>query len=285
VGVTDTVAVSGTGLSGDRLVPFESTAGTGPARSRRPQWLRRPAGVPWWFEIVLLYGLYKVYSYVRNGVSWEARSTAYDTGASILRFEDAWGLSWERWLNDWVSGSDVLSAGVALYYQSFHFWLTPIVLVWLYKRRRAAYRVASTVWMATTCLALVGFYLLPTAPPRLMAGEGFVDVMRNTSSWGWWSTSGSPGPDMVSNQFAAMPSLHCAWAAWCGIVVFVLVRRTWVRVLAVLYPLGTFFVVMATANHYLLDIVAGVALLAAVGGVVLLGARQIRDRRAPAVPA
>ena len=100
--------------------------------------------------------------------------------------------------------------------------------------------------------------------------------MRQTSSWGWWSTSGSPGPDMVSNQFAAMPSLHCAWAAWCGIVVFLLVRRTWVRVLAVLYPLTTFVAVMATGNHYLLDIVAGVGLLAA--------GRRRRPPRRPAGP-
>ena len=60
--------------------------------------------MPWWFEFVLLYGLYKFYSYVRNGVSWEARTTAYDTAADILRIEDALHLAWERRLNDWTAG-------------------------------------------------------------------------------------------------------------------------------------------------------------------------------------
>ncbi len=277
--MTDTVAVSGTGVRVEHL----GAADPAPAVPRRR--LRRPAGMPWWFEIVLLYGLYKFYSYIRNQVGWEARSTAYDTGAAILSVEDSLFLSWERPLNEWVHGSEVLSAVAAVHYQSFHFWLTPIVLVWLYRRRRPHYRVASTVWMGTTFLGLVGFYLVPTAPPRLLSGEGFVDVMRETSSWGWWATSGAPGPDMISNQFAAMPSLHCAWAAWCGAVVYLLVRRTWVRVLAVLYPLSTFVVVMATANHYLLDVVAGVVLVALVTGVVVLGSRQIRNRRTPVVPA
>ena len=284
--MTDTVAVSGTRVAGDAFGPREvAPAAGGRVAALRARVLRRPAGVPWWFEFVLLYGLYKIYSYVRNGVSWEARTTAYDTASDILAFEDALGLAVERPLNEWTAGSDVLSAVMALHYGSFHLYLTPVVLIWLYRRRRSAYRLASTVWVGTTFLALVGFYLFPTAPPRLMpASEGFVDVMRETSSWGWWSSSGSPGPDMVSNQFAAMPSLHCAWAAWCGVVVFLLVRRTWVRVLAVLYPLVTFVSTMATGNHYLLDVVAGVVLLGLVGGVVLLGARQIRSRRTAGAP-
>jgi hypothetical protein len=236
-------------------------------------------GLPWWFEFVLLYGLYRFYSRIRNGVG-DVQRRAYANGATILDFEDSWHLAWERTLNDWAQKSAEFRAVMALHYASFHLYLTAGVLIWLYRRRRAAYRLASTVWMTTTFLALVGFYLVPTAPPRLMAGQGFVDIMRQTSSWGWWPTSGAPAATSISNQFAAMPSLHCAWAAWCGIVVFVLVRRTWVRVLAVGYPLMTFLAVMATGNHYLLDVVAGVGLLGAVGGVGLVATRQLRDRRA-----
>jgi hypothetical protein len=281
--VTDTVAVSGSEVSLDPHGATDVVDPVAPARRTLRQHAR--AILVGAFEFALLYGLYKFYSFVRNGVSRESRASAYDTGAAILRFEDTFFLSWERPLNDWVANSDVLSAIVAVHYQSWHFWLTPAVLIWLYRRRRAHYRVASAIWMGTTFLALVGFYLLPTAPPRLMAGEGFVDVMRETSSWGWWATSGAPASEMISNQFAAMPSLHCAWAAWCGAVLFLLVRRTWLRVLAVGYPLSTFFVVMATANHYLLDIVAGLAVLGVATGVVLLVDRQVRDRRTSAVAA
>ena len=276
--MTDTVAVSQVGVSGDRATPPAVAAADAPAPTRRPRLLRRPTGVPWWFEFVLLYGLYRFYSHIRNGVG-NVHERAYANGAAILDLEDTLHLAWERTLNDWAEGSAAFRAVMALHYASFHLYLTAAVLIWLYRRRRAAYRLASTVWMGTTFLALVGFYLVPTAPPRLMAGEGFVDIMRQTSSWGWWPTSGSPAANSISNQFAAMPSLHCAWAAWCGIVVFVLVPRTWVRVLAVLYPLMTFMAVMATGNHYLLDVLAGLALLLVVGAVALLGARHLRGRR------
>ncbi|MGY1742569.1 MULTISPECIES: phosphatase PAP2 family protein [unclassified Blastococcus] len=280
--MTETVAVSGTRAPGDLLgTPQPAATTAGPARRTRVARLLRPAGVPWWFEFVLLYGLYRFYSHVRNGVG-EVHSEAYANADAILRFEDAWGLAWERGLNALAHGSDALRSVVALHYASFHLYLTPVVLIWLYRRRRAHYRLASNVWMGTTFFALVGFYLWPTAPPRLVPAEGFVDVMRLTSSWGWWPTSGSPASNAISNQFAAMPSLHCAWAAWCGIVVFLLVRRPWVRVLAVLYPLTTFVVVMATGNHYLLDVVAGVGLLVLVGGVLLLGTRHVRARRVAA---
>ncbi|WP_051684276.1 phosphatase PAP2 family protein [Blastococcus sp. URHD0036] len=282
--MTDTVAVSGARSTADAPGPAAPETAPGVAPARRARLLRRPTGLPWWFEFVLLYGLYKFYSHVRNGVG-EVHDRAYANADWILRFEDATFLAWERWLNDWAQGSDLFAAVMALQYATWHLYLTAAVLIWLYRYRRAAYRVASTIWMATTFFALVGFYLLPTAPPRLMQGEGFVDVMRQTSSWGWWPTSGSPAANSISNQFAAMPSLHCAWAAWCGIVVFLLVRRTWVRVLAVLYPLMTFMAVMATGNHYLLDVVAGLALLAAVGAVVLLVARLVRTRRAPVAAA
>ena len=69
-----------------------------------------------------------------------------------------------------------------------------------------------------------------------------------------------------------MPSLHCAWATWCGIMLFIFARRTWVRVLGVLYPLTTYFVVMGTGNHYLLDVIAGIATLAG-GALVAFGLR------------
>jgi hypothetical protein len=124
--------------------------------------------------------------------------------------------------------------------------------------------------MLTTALALIGFYWLPTAPPRLLSDEGFVDVMSQTSTWGWWPTSGTPGSDAISNQFAAMPSLHCAWATWCGLVLVLLARRRWIRVVAAVYPLTTYFVVLSSGNHYLLDVVGGVAVLVVGAALVQL---------------
>ncbi|RBY76161.1 PAP2 family protein [Blastococcus sp. TF02-09] len=230
--------------------------------------LRSFARPLWWVEVLLLAVLYGVYSLVRNSVG-DVVARAYANGREILAVEDTWGLAQERGLNDWVHRTDVVAAAVALHYATLHFLVTPAVLTWLFVRRPGQYRAASGILMVTTALALIGFYWVPTAPPRLLPDEGFVDVMSQTSAWGWWPASGTPGSDAISNQFAAMPSLHCAWAAWCGVVLVVLVRRTWVRMVALGYPFSTFFVVLGSGNHYLLDVVAGV-------GVLCLGAAVVQ---------
>jgi hypothetical protein len=231
---------------------------------------RRSPGRPrWWAEFAIIGVLYGVYSLVRNSVG-DVVARAYGNGREILGLEDGWGVSVERGLNVWVHRSDLLAGVVSLHYATLHFLVTPAVLVWLFFRRPARYRVVSAVLMLTTALALIGFYWLPTAPPRLLSDEGFVDVMSQTSTWGWWPTSGTPGSDAISNQFAAMPSLHCAWATWCGLVLVLLARRRWIRVVAAVYPLTTYFVVLSSGNHYLLDVVGGVAVLVVGAALVQL---------------
>jgi len=232
---------------------------------------RAPGRPRWWAEFAIIGVLYGVYSLVRNSVG-DVVARAYRNGREILALEDGWGVSLERWLNEWVHRNELVSGAVALHYATLHFLVTPAVLVWLFFRRPARYRVVSAVLMLTTALALIGFYWLPTAPPRLLTDEGFVDVMSQTAGWGWWPSSGTPGSDAISNQFAAMPSLHCAWATWCGVVLVVLARRKWVRVVGAVYPLTTFFVVLSSGNHYLLDVAGGVLVLSAGAALVQLTA-------------
>ncbi|SOC50427.1 PAP2 superfamily protein [Blastococcus aggregatus] len=242
----------------------------------RPRW--------WWAEFATIGVLYAAYSLVRNSVG-DVAVRARANGREILALQDGWGLALERGLNDWVQRTDVAAVAVALHYATLHFLVTPAVLVWLFFRRPTRYRVASSVLMITTALALIGFYWLPTAPPRLLPDEGFADVMSQTSTWGWWPQSGTPGSDAISNQFAAMPSLHCAWAAWCGLVLVLLARRTWIRLVGAVYPISTFFVVLGSGNHYLLDVVAGVLVLCVGAGVVLAAASAARVRAQEAVEA
>ncbi len=94
---------------------------------------------------------------------------------------------------------------------------------------------------------------------------GFIDTMARYGHDGWWggAASAPQGLGSLTKQFAAMPSLHVGWAVWCGIVVAGNTRRTWVRVLAVAYPVLIVFVVLSTANHYLLDAACGLLVLAA----------------------
>jgi membrane-associated phospholipid phosphatase len=114
-------------------------------------------------------------------------------------------------------------------------------------------------------------------PPRLLpASYGFVDTLRTYG--GLWSFD-SGAMQKVSNQYAAMPSLHFAWSLWCTLVFLPAARRPWLRVVVLGYPVLTLFAIVVTANHYWLD-AAGGALALGIG--VLVGTWW--DRRSRALP-
>lgn len=109
-------------------------------------------------------------------------------------------------------------------------------------------------------LALVGFWLYPLAPPRLMPGLGFIDTAHGPQDL--------TNPDYgaltsLTNQYAAMPSLHFGWSLWCGVVIVILAPKTWMKLLGALHPLFTVCAIVATANHWVLDAVGGAAVVGA----------------------
>ena len=108
-------------------------------------------------------------------------------------------------------------------------------------------------------MALVGYYLYPLAPPRLMNGSDFIDTVVVHQTWG---SMASGDLKNMSNQYAAMPSMHIGWSLWCGLTIFALASVPWVRVLGLLYPTATLVVIVATANHFWLDAVGGMICLA-----------------------
>lgn len=172
-------------------------------------------------------------------------------------------------------------------YASLHYVVTPAVLIWIFRRHSAVYRRARTWLMTSTMLGLIGFTLMPTCPPRLLAaGHGFVDTMAQYSSYGWWGTEASAPRGMggMTNQYAAMPSLHVGWALWCGILLWRHARHPLLRAAGIAYPLITTFVVMGTANHYFLDAVAGAAVMglgALLARPVMRLADRVRDAAGP----
>jgi hypothetical protein len=236
----------------------------------------RPA---WWFEIALIAACYAVYSMIRNHVG-NVRAVAYTNANTIADIENTLALDIERTLNNWLHGNPVLAVPSCFYYASLHFVVTPALLIWLYMRRPQVYTRARTVLMLATGAALIGFYLTPTAPPRLIGNpNGLHDIMAEFAGWGWWPASGAPASDAISNPYAAMPSVHCMWAIWVGLVVFVCAQQIWVRVLGLAHPIITVTVVMATGNHFLLDAVAGAALLAIALMIVMLFSKRSRARQ------
>ncbi|MEW2285454.1 phosphatase PAP2 family protein [Streptomyces sp. NPDC047841] len=229
----------------------------------------------WWTElplIVLVYGCYSAGRLLARGDV----TTAVDHGLAILRVEKALRLNAEHPLNRLFTREPWLGVPADFWYASLHYLVTPVILVWLFRARAAHYRAARTWLMASTFIGLIGFTLLPTCPPRLLsAGHGFVDTMAQYSAYGWWGGEASAPRGMggMTNQYAAMPSLHVGWALWCGVMLWRHGGTRLTKVLGVVYPLVTALVVMGTANHYFLDAVAGVAVM---GVGLLLAPRLLR---------
>ncbi|MGW1075678.1 phosphatase PAP2 family protein [Streptomyces sp. NPDC002537] len=225
----------------------------------------------WWTELPLIAVVYALYSAGRLLVRGDVQS-AVDHGLAILDLEKTFRINFEHPLNRLFTDHPALGIPADFAYASLHYVLTPALLVWAFKRRPADYRFLRSWLMIATLIGLIGFTLLPTCPPRLLdPAEGFVDTMRTYASYGWWGGDASAprGLGGMTNQYAAMPSLHVGWALWCGVVLFRYGRTTWSRIAGVVYPLAIALVVMGTANHYFLDAVAGCAVM----GVGLLLAR------------
>lgn len=215
----------------------------------------------WWTELPLIAVVYALYSAARLMVRGDV-DDAVEHGADILHFEQWTHLDPEHWFNQLLTHHAFLGVPADFAYASLHYVVTPSVLVWLWLRRPTHYRAGRTWLLISTLIGLVGFTVVPTAPPRLLPGaHGFMDTMSQYGSYGWWGTDASAprGLGHLTNQYAAMPSLHVGWSLWCGIMLFRHGRHWTVRTLGVLYPLTTALVVMGTANHYLMDAAAGVA--------------------------
>jgi hypothetical protein len=217
---------------------------------------RRPAAPRWWQELTLIGVLYGVYTLTRDALP-RHEIAAYHRAVTVLSVERWLHIDIEHWANALVAHTHWLAYGCDYYYSTLHFVVTLCVLVWLYRKHPTRYRSIRSVLVITTLVALVGFTLLPLAPPRML--PGYVDTVVRFHTWG---SLASPSVANASNEFAAMPSLHIGWSLWCAFALISLARRRWVRVLGALYPVATLFVILGTANHYVLDAAGGAAALA-----------------------
>ncbi|MFE2294351.1 phosphatase PAP2 family protein [Streptomyces sp. NPDC059452] len=241
-----------------------------PATGHRPRW---------WTELPLIAVVYGLYSLGRLLVRGDV-STAVDHGLAILRLEQALYLNAEHPLNRLFTSTPSIGIPADFAYATLHYLVTPAVLVWMFRRRSAAYRSARVWLMNSTLLGLVGFSLMPTCPPRLLdASHGFVDTMAQYSAYGWWGEGASAprGLSGMTNQYAAMPSLHVGWSLWCGILLWRHARHPLLRAAGIAYPLITTVIVMGTANHYFLDAVAGAAVMG-LGALLTRPVMRLADR-------
>ena len=217
-------------------------------------------------EIALVALGYGLYSLIRNAVP-EVATDAIARSLSLWQFEQALGIDFELWLNHTVHAVTWITVTANYFYASMHFVVTIAVLIWLFRWHPGRYRAARTVLALTTGLALIGYFVYPLAPPRLLPDGSFFDTVALHETWG---SMASGDLQSLSNQYAAMPSMHAGWSLWCGIAIAMFAQRRWVRTLGVLYPLVTLLVITATANHYVLDAVGGWVTLALGFGLQML---------------
>ncbi|MFD7913085.1 phosphatase PAP2 family protein [Streptomyces sp. NPDC059752] len=220
--------------------------------------LRAPRRPRIWFEVLLIAISYWTYSLIRNAVP-EQKAAALANADWIWSAERTLGIAVEQSVNHAINSVTWLIVGMNYYYATLHFVVTIGVLVWIYRFHPGRYAATRMVLFATTGVALVGYYCYPLAPPRLMNGQNFIDTVLVHHTWG---SMASGNLKQMSNQYAAMPSMHIGWSLWCGLTIFAVASAPWARILGLLYPTATLVVIVATANHFWLDAVGGMICLA-----------------------
>jgi hypothetical protein len=271
---------------------------------------RPDIGLRWWREVVYIIVVYTLYSSVRNlfgsGDGGAAiAEPAFSHAKAIIQVERNIGLYFEDRLQSWYL--DLPAHGLIrlwnVWYGLFHFVVAAAALVTMFRRMPERYRLWRNTLAITTVLALVGFASFSLMPPRLLddpgifggcqvyatgqdlpekAGRppcddfGYVDT---TAVWGGWASFGSEEMAKVSNQYAAMPSMHIGWSTWCALVLVPMVRRRGAKVLAGLYPVMTLFVIIVTGNHYWIDGLGGILCLGVGFLLARAGTRWWEERR------
>ncbi|MET7984164.1 MULTISPECIES: bifunctional glycosyltransferase 87/phosphatase PAP2 family protein [unclassified Streptomyces] len=258
---------------------YRAPVPTGPTAPVPTRWKRLPllpsgrvlARPNLLLELLLIRVGYSAYQQIRlaatGGLASGGRATAEQHGEQILAVERFLRMDIEVWANHAVVKAAFLRDFFDFYYESFHFLVPLTVLGVLYVRRSPDYRWARSALGYATLLALVGFWFYPLAPPRLMPGLGIVDTVHGVQDF---SKPDYGALTALTNQYAAMPSLHFGWALWCGAVIAVLAPRWWMKALGLLHPLLTLTAIVVTGNHWVLDAVGGAAVVAAGFGVTHL---------------
>jgi membrane-associated phospholipid phosphatase len=223
-----------------------------------------PKGYPDAFRQVGLFILADLCYETVRGVAEGQKAVAFANGREIIDFERSTGTFFEPGFQSLLIGERWLIDIANFMYMNSHFVLTTAFLVWLYIKRNENFYFVRNMFMVAMALALVGYALYPTAPPRLYPEFGFIDTITDFSQ----VNHDSALVKIFVNPYAAVPSMHCAFALMISVPGVMLSRHLWAKAFWAVYPLVVFWVVVVTANHYWADaaigwMVAGLAALAA----------------------
>ncbi len=206
-----------------------------------------------------------VFAYqIARGIADRNPAKAFSNGLGVIDVERHAHALFELSLQRLAESSHFLAVLTAWTYWMSQFTVLGLALLWIYLRRNDYFvRFRNTILVANA-IGLLGYVLLPTAPPRMFPDFGFVDMLGQLGGL----NHGSGVIQLASNQFAAMPSLHAADSLIVGVMLAFIVRRKVFKALWLLWPAWVWFSVMATGNHFWLDIVAGIAVAALAAGIV-----------------
>ena len=236
----------------------------------RSRLLPRGAGDLLW-QIVLFCGAYWLYRLVR-GLVWDQSAAAFEHARQIVDVERALGLFVEPSLQHWAIGSGWIDDIGSWMYLNTHFVVTTCALAYIYLFRNEHYYFVRNMFMVAMGLALAGYLLYPTAPPRMLPELGFADSVSDFTG-----VSSDASVNALFNPYAAVPSMHVGFALMLSVPMIRMARRTWAKALWALYVPVVTLVVVVTANHWVLDAVAG----AAVAAVSALAAQTVFARVRP----
>ena len=243
----------------------------------------------WWKEAIIITIFYSVYTAIRNqfgstlveGVS--VPNHAFTNAIRVIRFERWIGLFHEETIQEWFLPHIWFIKTMNVYYGTAHFFVTLGVFIALYKFRPSVFGQWRNTLAVMTALAIIGFSLFPLMPPRLLDAPcpdagfgakcivselrtrngaenfGFVDTIKEFG--GPWAFDSGPG-SKLTNQYAAMPSLHIGWSTWCAFGLWPIARKLWMRLALLIYPSVTMLCIIVTGNHFWIDGVGGLLVFA-----------------------
>jgi hypothetical protein len=211
-------------------------------------------------QFALFAAAYYSYRIVRGQVDGRA-AAAFEHARSLIDIERTLHVFVEPSVQAWGSGSSLLMDGASWVYINAQTTVTVSALVWLYLFRNSSFYFVRNMMVVAMCIALVGYIVYPTAPPRFLPEWGFFDAVADFTG----VRADSVAVNTLFNPYAAVPSMHVAFALMIGIPLARLVRWPALRVFWALYPLLITFVIVVTGNHFLADAFLG-ALTAGVSG-------------------
>ena len=236
----------------------------------------------WWKggirEITLFLVVYTAYSLTQDALP-DRQLLAFHNTYNVIDFETRLKIFWELNIQAWFLRSDFLVQLVNALYTLLFFPVLISFGIWAYKYHRRQYLIARNSIFISAVIAFPIFAFYPVAPPRLVSNLGFVDTLAT-----YMNLNTSSMPTHLVNQYAAMPSFHVGWTFLIGMATFRIAKTWWLKLVGILLPLLMLVTVIATANHFILDAIAGAVLVSLSYGLAMLFAKLIKPSERSIAP-